>query len=310
MNKTQTLHAGLRLCFAIGLLLTAFIPRAEALDVFTCEPEWASLAEAIGGENVSVFSATTAGQDPHHIQARPSLIAKLRRADLLVCSGAELETGWLPVLLRRARNGAVQPGNPGYLMAADHLPLLEVPDRLDRSEGDVHAQGNPHVHLSPANVRRIAQVLMERLIALDPDHAEAYRTSGADFLGRWDAATVAWKKKAAPLAGRQVVVHHREWVYLLDWLGMRRRIALEPKPGIPPTAGHLSDLVAITGTGVDRPIAILRAPTDDSRPSEWLATKTGIPALLLPYTVGGSDTATDLFALFRETIDTLLEAAP
>nr|VFK80330.1 MAG: zinc/manganese transport system substrate-binding protein [Candidatus Kentron sp. SD] len=318
MKNTLSFHTGtgrpgMRFLLGVGLLFAAFGLQAKIIDIFACEPEWASLAEAIGGGNVSVFSATTARQDPHHIQARPSLIAMLRRAELLICSGAGLEEGWLPVLLRRARNASVQPGNPGYLMAADHLTLLDVPGRLDRSEGDIHARGNPHVHLSPANIRRVAQVLTERMMRIDPARAEHYRKEGDDFLRLWDAAGATWKIAAAPLAGRSVVVHHQEWIYLFDWLGMRRWATLEPKPGIPPSAGHLSKLAAMaatTGTGSDKPIAIIRAPSDDSRPSQWLAGKTGVPAIVLPYTVGGSDGATDLFALFGETVRELVGIMP
>lgn len=286
-------------------MLTPFTASAN-LSVFACEPEWQALAKEIGGDKISTFSATTAKQNPHYIEARPSLIAKLRRVDLLICSGAGLEAGWLPILLRRSRNRNVQPGTPGYLMAADHVTLLEIPARLDRSEGDIHAEGNPHLHLAPDNIHRIARVLLERIMRLDPDNADFYRSNGDSFLERWAKATATWKKKAAPLEGKSVVVHHRKWIYLLDWLGMKRLAALEPKPGLPPTAGHLSTLTELLD---DRPVlAIIRSPMNDSRPSTWLAGKTGVPAIVLPYTVGGmSGVSDDLFALFEDTIRRLTE---
>ena len=137
-----------RFLIAIALALTASFAHAT-LKVFACEPEWDALARELGGDQVEVYAATTAQQDPHRVQARPSLIAQLRQADLLVCTGADLEAGWLPVLLRQARNPAVQPGQPGHFLAADQVTLLEVPTSIDRAEGDVHPQGNPHIQIDP-----------------------------------------------------------------------------------------------------------------------------------------------------------------
>lgn len=287
--------------FWLSLLVLVLPFRSAAqVSVFACEPEWKALAETVGGASLSVFSATTAKQDPHHIQARPSLIAKLRRADLHICTGADLEAGWLPLLIRRARNPKVLAGQPGHLMAAQHVELLEIPDRLDRSEGDVHADGNPHLHLNPENLLRVADVLTERLGRIDPDNGESYRSRLAKFEKRWTQAIGDWINDAHPLAGRAVIVHHKEWIYLLDWLGMERMAALEPKPGVPPAAGHLSQLKA---TLEQRPaLAIIRSPINDKRPSEWLSARSGVPPLILPYTVGGTDDARDLFMLFAISI--------
>ncbi|MEN8129743.1 MAG: zinc ABC transporter substrate-binding protein [Pseudomonadota bacterium] len=271
--------------------------------VFSCEPEWKALAEEIGMDKITAFSATTAGQDPHHIQARPSLIAKLRRTDLLICSGADLEAGWLPLLLRRARNPRVQPGQAGHLMASDHVTLLEVPERLDRSEGDIHAQGNPHVHLDPRNILSVARVLSERLAEIDPENAEHYRSRLMAFRKRWMEAVAIWKARADALRGKTVVVHHREWLYLLNWLGMERLAALEPKPGLPPSAGHLAGLQAKLER--QKPLAIIRSPISDSGPSKWLANRTGVAQLVLPYTVGGTKDIKDLFSLFEDIVTQL-----
>ncbi|MCP4409886.1 MAG: zinc ABC transporter solute-binding protein [Gammaproteobacteria bacterium] len=271
--------------------------------VFTCEPEWKALAEEIGADQITVFSATTAGQDPHHIQARPSLIAKLRRADVLICSGADLEAGWLPLLLRRARNPRVQPGQPGHLMAADHARLLEIPERLDRSEGDIHAQGNPHVHLDPRNILSVARVLAGRLAEIDPQNAEHYRSTLMTFRKRWMDTITIWENRAGVLRGKTVVVHHREWIYLLNWLGMERLAALEPKPGVPPSAGYLAGLQAKLES--QQPLAIIRSPISDPGPSEWLANRTGVAQLVLPYTVGSTKGTKDLFSLFEDIITQL-----
>lgn len=282
------------------LVLVLPLRATAQVAVFACEPEWKALAETVGGESVSVFSATTDRQDPHHIQARPSLIAKLRRADLLICTGADLEAGWLPLLIRRARNPKVLAGQPGHLMASQHVELLEIPDRLDRSEGDVHADGNPHLHLNPNNLLRVAEVLTERLGRIDPDNGESYRSRLAEFEKRWTQAIGDWINDAHPLAGQAVIVHHKEWIYLLDWLGMERMAAVEPKPGVPPAAGHLSELKAtLEKRGA---LAIIRSPINDKRSSEWLSARSGVPPLILPYTVGGTDDARDLFMLFETSI--------
>src|SRR5262249_46183511 len=159
---------------------------------FACEPEWASLTELLGGDAVSVYQASTAMQDPHRIEARPSLVAKMRGAELVVCTGAELETGWLPVLLQTAGNRNVQPGAPGFVAAADFVDRLEVPSRLDRAEGDIHPGGNPHIQLDPHNIAKVASVISARLASLDPAHAATYTSRGQDFQKRWADAIVRW----------------------------------------------------------------------------------------------------------------------
>lgn len=283
----------------------ASVPVNAALKVFACEPEWAALAQELGGDRVTTFSATTARQDPHHIEARPSLIARVRNADLVVCTGAELEAGWLPVLLRQAGNARVQPGQPGYFEAAGAVTLLEVPARLDRALGDIHAAGNPHLHLDPRRIATVAQRLAGRLAALDPANAAQFRARHADFERRWQTAIGEWTRRAAPLKGLRVVSHHGNTVYLRDWLGLVDAGTLEPRPGIPPTAAHLA---ALKDALVRQPARIVvRMPFEDARPSEWLARETGVRVVPLPYTVGGTSTAKDLFTLFDDTLARLLE---
>jgi zinc/manganese transport system substrate-binding protein len=289
----------------LGLLLGVPALVCAKVQVFACEPEWASLAKMIGGEYVQAYAATNAYQDPHYIRARPSLIAKMRRADLVICSGADLEVGWLPILLQKAGNADVQTGSPNHIKAADLVPVLEKPTKVDRSMGDVHPQGNPHVHLNPHNVLKVARVLNQRLQALDPTHAAAIRKQFANFSDRWRQAVVRWEEQAVILKGKRVVTHHTAWSYLLDWLKIERANTLEPKPGIPPNTGHLETLLQqVKGAPV---LAIIRTPYAPDDGSEWLAKKTGIPALVLPYTVGGSDKATDLFGLYEDTLLRLIE---
>ena len=292
---------------ATACLMSIALPLQAALNIFACEPEWASLAEEIGGDRVEIYSATTARQDVHKVQARPSLIAKMRRADLVICTGAELEAGWLPLLLQRASNRKVQPGQPGYFMAAEQVERLDVPKMLDRSMGDVHPGGNPHIHLDPHRMLKIAQLLAERLAEIDVPNVAVYQRRLENFQSRWQAAIARWQQQAQPLRGHSVVVHHKDWRYLLNWLGMNQVATLEPKPGLPPNASHLASLKKQMD---DKGAAmILRAAYQQEKPSEWLSNETGIPVVQLPYTVGGSDRAKDLFGLFDDTLSLMLNAA-
>jgi zinc/manganese transport system substrate-binding protein len=295
-----------KLSFLALFLFTVAAPDAHALNVFACEPEWGSLVHELAGDAATVDVGTTALQDVHVIEAKPSLIAKVRRADMVVCSGADLEIGWLPQLIHQAGNPKVAAG-AGYFMAADQITTLEKPSKLDRSEGDIHPQGNPHFQLDPYRVLAIAKALDARLAELDPGHAAAYQQRLGDFSTRWQAAIKVWDTKAAPLKGRKVVVHHWSWIYLLSWLGMEQIGALEPKPGVPPTSGHLASLIDLTRSS--NALAILRAAYQDPKPGDWLSEHTGVPAVTLPFTVGGDDRAKDLFGLFDSTIDKLLAVA-
>lgn len=298
-----------RLFMLLGtsLLMTASSPALAQLDVFACEPEWAALATELGGDQIEIYSATTALQDPHHIQARPSLIAQVRRANLVICSGAELEIGWLPMLLRQAGNPAVLPGNSGYFEASSFIQRLEIPQHLDRAMGDVHASGNPHVHLDPHRLARIADALVERLITLDSTNTDHYRKRHADFTQRWQQAIAHWEKQAAPLHGVRAVVHHKDWVYLFDWLGMIEAGALEPKPGLPTSVGHLAELKR----NLEKEPAkmILHTAYQNDRGARRLSRMSGLPVVALPYTVGGSEDVVDLFSLFDATLERLLAAA-
>jgi len=287
------------------VILTALaMPAYAALNVFACEPEWASLAQELGGDKVSVVSATTARQDPHHIEARPSLIARMRAADLVICSGAELEIGWLPLLLTQAGNSRVQPGSPGYLEASRYVLKLEVPSAVDRSMGDVHPGGNPHVHTDPRNIARVAKVLAERLAQLDAANAATYRSRADSFDKRWAEAIARWQKRAAPLKGVPLVPHHKSFTYLISWLGMREVGDLEPKPGIPPTTSHLAGLVQQMKQAPAK--MIVYSSYDDPKAAQFLSQRTGIPNVMLPFTVGGSDRSKDLFGYFDDLLARLL----
>ena len=296
----------LLLCVGACLLVA---PAAQAaLRVLACEPEWAALTRELAGDLAEVDSATTALQDPHRIEARPSLLAKARRADLVVCTGAELEIGWLPLLQRQAGNGRIQPGQPGYFEASAQVPLLERPTRLDRAQGDIHAAGNPHVHLDPRRIATIAEALAQRLAQLDPANAARYAQRNTAFQTRWQAAITRWEEQAAPLKGMSVVVHHKNFSYLADWLGLAVVGDLEPKPGVEPSAAHLAGLLESLKAHPAR--LILRAAYQSAQPSEWLSQKAAIPAVELPFTVGGGAGTDDLLGLFDVTLSRFLNAAP
>ena len=288
------------------LLLAACVPATAhaALKVFACEPEWGALVKEIGGDQVSVYTATSALQDPHHIEARPSLIARARNADLLVCTGAELEIGWLPVILGESGNPAIQPGQPGQFFAASYVLMLEKPAALDRSAGDVHAGGNPHIQTDPRNFTRVGAALARSMAQLDPEQAAFYQARWKDFAARWQTAIARWETRAAPLRGVPVVVQHKGFPYLENWLGLKQVAALEPKPGVEPS---LSSLAAVKAQLARTPAKmVIRAAYQPARPSEWLAREAGVKQVVLPFTVGGDKESGDLFGLFDDTVNRLL----
>lgn len=294
----------MRWLFLAALMVLAR-PAAAALGVFACEPEWGALARELGGERVNVYEATTALQDPHRIEARPSLIARARSAGLVVCTGAELEAGWLPLVLRESGNARVQPGRAGYFEAAQFATVLERPLRLDRSEGDIHAAGNPHIQGDPRNIGLVAAALGRRLAEIDPANAGYYRERARDFETRWAAALKRWEERAAPLRGVPVVLQHRD-PYLTGWLGLRELGILEPRPGMEPTTSHLASLAA----GLEKQPArlVLRPAYQPERASRWISERAKIPVVVLPFTVGGSEQARDLFSLYEDTLERLLQA--
>lgn len=292
----------------LAILLTAVAaPAIAVLNVFATVPEWGALAEELGGEKVRVYTATNALQDPHHVEAKPSLIARARSADLVVATGAELEVGWLPLVLLQAGNPKVQPGKPGYLEAAQFVTTLEKPTRLDRADGDVHPAGNPHIQTDPRNVARIAAPLSARLAELDPPNAAFYQLRYNAFAERFNAAIANWEKRAAPLAGVPIVVQHKAFTYLIEWLRMKEVAALEPKPGVEPTVAHLSEVLASLTRQPAR--MVIRAAYQGDRASLWIAERAKINAVMLPFTVGGDAAAGDLFGLYDDTIARLLKGA-
>lgn len=287
------------------VLLTLVNSVKAQVQVFACEPEWQALAEELGGSYIKAMSATTAFQDPHHIEARPSLIAKTRKADLIICTGSELEIGWLPLLLRQSGNAKIQSGQVGYFLASEQVDRIEIPEKLDRSMGDVHAGGNPHVHLDPYRLLTIAEKLSERLKEIDPNNQEIYIERFLDFKKRWLSAIQKWQNIAKPLKGKKAVVNHRSWSYLFEWLGMQATADLEPKPGLPPTSSHLVKL--LQKIKIEKPDFILVAMYQRDKGALWLSDKSGIPVVYLPFTIDGNKNSSTLFDLYESTISSLLK---
>ncbi len=293
--------------FLTTILMLWLAPAGATLNVFATVPEWGALVDELGGDKVKTYVATNALQDPHHVEAKPSLISRARNADLVVATGAELEIGWLPLVLQQAGNPKVQPGKPGYFEAAPFVTLLDKPARLDRAEGDVHAAGDPHIQTDPRNIARVAVALAARLAEIDPPNAAYYQSRYKAFSDRWTAAIARWEKDAAPLRGVSIIVQHKAFTYLIAWLGLKEVASLEPKPGIEPTTAHLSEVLAISQR---QPVKmVLRAAYQSDRASQWIAERAKINAVALPFTVGGDDAAKDLYGLYDDTIQRLLKGA-
>jgi zinc/manganese transport system substrate-binding protein len=294
-----------KILFGAALAGLAFATPASAnLGVFACEPEWGALSSELGGDKVSVYNATTGAQDPHQIQARPSLIAKARTADITVCDGAELEIGWLPMILQQAGNSKIAVGQPGAFDATTYVRLLEQPSRLDRAEGDIHAAGNPHIQTDPRMIVPVAKALAARFAQIDSANAAYYAAREADFEKRWTVAIAKWTAQAAPLKGVNIAVQHHAWIYMENWLGLHEVVPLEPKPGVPPSSGYLAEVLQkLQATPAKFTI---RAAYEDDRPSAFISEHANIPAVTLPFTVGGTDGAKDLFSLYQDTVNRLL----
>ena len=285
----------------------ASVPARADLNVFATVPEWGALVTELGGDKVKVYTATNALQDPHHVEAKPSLIARARSADVIVATGAELEIGWVPLVLQQAGNPKVRPGQPGYFEAAAYVPMLEKPVRLDRAEGDVHPLGNPHIQTDPRNIARVAAPLSAKLAELNPANAAYYQARYKAFDEAWRASIARWEREAAPLRGTPIVVQHKAFVYLEDWLGLREIAALEPKPGVEPSVGYMTEVLA---TLKQQPAKmVLRAAYQSDRASQWIAERAKLNVVVVPFTVGGSEQASTLKGLFDDTIARLLKGA-
>lgn len=213
------------------------------LNVVATTPDLAAIAQEIGGDKIALTTLARPTEDPHFVDAKPSFIVKLNRADVLIEGGAELEIGWLPALLNQARNAKIAAGTPGRIDCARGIAMLDVPATLDRSQGDIHAAGNPHYVIAPSNARIVAQNIASALAAMDEKNAETYRANLQKFTATLDAKLAEWRTTLAPFQGRSVVAYHDSWPYFAREFGLKLDLFLEPKPGIPPTPAHLAEVI-------------------------------------------------------------------
>lgn len=297
---------GAALLAAIGMLAAA---PAAAFTVFACEPEWAALTRVLL-PTARVHVATHAGQDPHHIEARPALIAQLRSADLVVCTGASLEAGWLPTLQERAGNARAR----DVFFAADHVePIDPQPGAIGTPwTGDVHAEGNPHLHGDPRKLLEVAVALAERMAREAPAERAGIEQRRAAFEARWRQKVAEWERLASPLRGRQVAAQHTGFGYLWLWLGMQQVADLEPRPGMSPTPGHLQRL--LEGLRAAPPLAVVVSSYQDPRPGRWLTSQlqaagAPVPLLVLPATVADDGAEKELSLWMDGLVRELLQGA-
>lgn len=282
--------------------LFAVASTAQALTIFTCEPEWAALSQQLA-PHAKIYSATHVYQDPHYIEARPSLIAKLAKADLAICTGAGLEAGWLPALQKRAANRKVQDGAQGMLYLAQYINTIHKHEQAFFSTQHVHPEGNPHFHLDPKRVAKLAVVISQRLQKINPEAALEYQQALQQWQSTWELYMLKWRMKARTLKDKPVVIQHTSFSYLIDWLGMDVIADLEPEPGVPPTMTHVQSLHAETQR--NKPVAIITNWYQNDRAARWLSDKTGVKHLNLPATVDLKGEINTLRRLFDHLLNQL-----
>jgi len=284
----------------ITFLLTLASITYSQLNVVTTYPYIADIVQRVGKEKVQVTALARGDYNPHVIVPKPSYIAKLRKADLLIINGAQLEIGWLPPILKQANNGTIQPGEKGFLDLASRVHLIEVPKNVSREMGDVHPEGNPHFCLSPDNIPVIATAIAQKLSELDPANASAYEANKTAFLKLWEQKASQWQKAMEPLKGTKVIEYHKIFDYFIQHFGLSLAGTVEPLPGIPPTTKHVAE-VEQTITR-DRIRFILQDVYNPKDASQYLAQRTGAKLLVLPHDVGAVKEAADIIALFDEIV--------
>lgn len=302
--------------FLTTILVLVCFQNANSKDwattqIFACEPEWGALAREIVGNKAKVVVAINEFQNPHFIKAKPNLFSDIRKADIIFCSGADLEVKWLPDLLKNSNKANIQAGGSGYFMASDYVKKLEVPAKEDvdlknAAPKNIHPFGNPHVHLNPNNIPPIATEFLKRMLAVDPANAQFYQKRYDDFIKRWNLAIVRWEFQAKDLKNMPIIVEHDQWDYLADWLGLKIVAKLEEKPGtIAPSGQYL--LQVLRQVKVNSGEIVIYAPFEDKDAIFWFSSRARIKAILLPYTVSSTDSqAQNLFGLFDETINSLV----
>ncbi|MDO8519452.1 MAG: metal ABC transporter substrate-binding protein [Deltaproteobacteria bacterium] len=291
----------------IFILLLLPINSFAKVNVVTTIPDLAAIAREVGGEMTTVKSIARGDQNPHYLEAKPSYVVLMNRADLVIENGLELEVGWLPVLLTQSRNPKIQPGNAGFLDSSEGLRILEIPTGpVDRSQGDTHPEGNPHHWLQPENGIKIAQKIAVRLGEIDPANKEAYAQNALRFTSHLRQKIAEWKGKSASFRGKKIVTHHKSFSYFVDFTGLTVVDFVEPKPGIPPPPSHIISL--IDRIRRDKIPLIITENYYDTQAAKEIAKKTGAKALILPGSVGGAPGVTSYEGLFDYLISKISES--
>jgi len=291
--KTSTVIAT-----AVGIALA--VPAQARTKIVVTYPYIASLVVEIAKDKADVSTLAKGDEDPHFVVPRPSFIGKLRQADLLIINGGSLEIGFVPPLIRQANNPKIMPGAEGFIDLSQSVELIEKPDKVSRSEGDIHPEGNPHFITDWHNVPALARAIADALVRADRGAASAYQKNLDAFLARWKVKSAEWDKRAEPLRGKAVIQYHRLFDYFVLRTGMRIVGELEPKPGIPPTSRHLEELIDANAAGTI--YMIITDPYHERKSPEGLAKKMSVPWVVLPQDVAAVPAAKDIFSLY----DTLL----
>ena len=292
----------------LSLLASPAIAHAQGkLNVVATTQDLASIAGEVGGDRISIDSIAKGYQDPHFVEAKPSFILKLQKADVLIVVGRELEIGWLPPLIQQSRNGKIQQGAEGYLDASIQAQILEVPTgQVTRAEGDVHPLGNPHYWLDPENGKRIAKEIADKFDQLRPNDRAYFDQRLGDFISRLDAAEKRWLAMMAPYRGTKMVTYHRSFPNFAERFGLNIVSYVEPRPGIPPTPQHTLDLINLMKQQNVKLVVV--EPYFDMKTPNAIGRETGAQVLVVPPSVGGTKEATDYFKLFDYDIALIVNA--
>ncbi len=287
---------------AVSATAASFAPK---LKVVATTPDLASIAREIGGTAVEVTALAKPTEDPHYVDAKPSHIVTLNRADALIEGGAELELGWLPPLLENSRNSKISAGAPGRIVASEGVKMLEIPTSFDRSKGDVHSLGNPHFMIDPVTVRIIARNIANHFVQIDPKSAATYNGNLARFNAKLDAKYADWQKQLAPYRGARIVTYHRDFVYLAQRFGLNIVGELEPKPGIAPSPAHLAQVIGkMKSTNAK---VILVQPFQNRKTAETVARQTGAAVLDIPQQPGAASNTASYFDMMDKLVRTLAD---
>jgi zinc/manganese transport system substrate-binding protein len=263
------------------------------------------ITDRIGKDKVTVIALSPGNWDPHVIMPKPSLIAKVRRADLLIINGGQLEIGWIPPIIRQANNAKVMPSKKGFLDLSNFVRLIQVPDSVSREQGDIHPAGNPHYHLDPHNIPLLIDAIADKLIDLDPDNMEYYSKNKEEFLNLWKIKIVEWEKKLTPLKGTKYLEFHKNFDYFLQRFGLIVLDTIEPLPGIPPTSKHTIELIKKLKT--EKVAKILHDVYHSSKCTKLISQKTSVPWVIIPHDVLAIKSIKDLFSLYDEIVDRLIK---